>query len=83
MECMGNKAVFSKVAIVTVLNDSFTGQKMHFRNGTALTAISPHYMIIFNKSNVQTIQAWNVKVGDIIFFGYENFSQLSTSKKCS
>ena len=74
IEDIGNETVFSKVTNVTILKGCFTAHEMHFRNGTVLTATSPHYMIIFNKGNTQIIQARDVKVGDRMCFGYEKFS---------
>ena len=76
MEDMGNENVFSNVTNVTVLKGCFTAHEMHFKNGAVLTATSPHYMIIFNKGNAQMIQACDVKVGDIMCFGFRRFSKV-------
>ena len=78
---MGNENVFSNVTNVTVLKGCFTAHEMHFKNGAVLTATSPHYMIIFNKGNAQMIQACDVKVGDIMCFGFKRFSKVVCIKE--
>ena len=81
MEDMRNENVFSTVTNVTVLKGCFVAHEMHFNNGAVLTVTSPHYMIIFNKGNAQMIQACDVKVGDIMCFGYEKFSKVACIKE--